>query len=141
MRTARIRTWSPATLYPSLNHTNQLGLRITCELMFDQRILGVSALDLSVGQYTFVYNAFSFTLIAMSAATVFLWLGRSQVTSSYKTALSISGLVTAIAAYHYFRIFGSWEAAHSVRNNVITSTGLDPMTAASLNGSNLRCWP
>jgi len=79
--------------------------------------------DLSVGQYTFVYNAFSFTLIAMSAATVFLWLGRSQVTSSYKTALSISGLVTAIAAYHYFRIFGSWEAAHSVRNNVITSTG------------------
>lgn len=50
-------------------------------------------------------------------------LGRSQVTPAYRTALSISGLVTAIAAYHYFRIFGSWEAAHSVRNGVISSTG------------------
>jgi len=80
-------------------------------------------LDLSLGQYTLVYNAFSFTLIAMAAATAFLWFGRSQVTHSYKTALAISGLVTAIAAYHYFRIFNSWEAAYSVRNNVIAATG------------------
>jgi len=80
-------------------------------------------LDLSLGQYTFVYNAFSFTLIAMAAATAFLWIGRSQVTHSYKPALAISGLVTAIAAYHYFRIFNSWEAAYTVRNNVIATTG------------------
>lgn len=80
-------------------------------------------MDLSIGQYQFVYNAFSFTLIAMAAATVFLWLGRSQVTPAYKTALSISGLVTAIAAYHYFRIFNSWEAAYTVRSGVISATG------------------
>ena len=80
-------------------------------------------MDLSVGQYTFVYNAFSFTLIAMAAATVFLWLGRSQVAPAYKTALTISGLVTAIAAYHYFRIFNSWEGAYAVRNGMIAATG------------------
>jgi hypothetical protein len=34
----------------------------------------------------------------MAAATIFLWFGRSQVGPAYKTALTISGLVTAIAA-------------------------------------------
>jgi bacteriorhodopsin len=59
----------------------------------------------------------------MAAATLFLWLSRSQVAPAYKTALTISGLVTAIAAYHYFRIFDSWESAYTVRNGVIAATG------------------
>ena len=79
---------------------------------------------LSTGQYFFVYNAFSFTLAAMAAATIFLWLGRSQVAPAYKTALTISGLVTFIAAYHYWRIFESWEGAYEVRNGVVAVTGL-----------------
>lgn len=78
---------------------------------------------LTVAQYTIVYNAFSFTLAAMAAATLFLWISRSQVSSAYKTALTISGLVTAIAAYHYFRIFNSWEAAYTLRNDTLTVTG------------------
>jgi bacteriorhodopsin len=79
--------------------------------------------QLSVGQYALVYNAFSFTFAAMTAATIFLWLGRSQVGPAYKTALTISGLVCAIAAYHYFRIFESWSSAYEVKDNVITATG------------------
>ena len=79
---------------------------------------------LSVGQYSLVYNAFSFTFATMAAATIFLWLGRSQVGAAYKTALTISGLVTAIAAYHYFRIFESWSEAYTVTNGVITVTGV-----------------
>lgn len=79
---------------------------------------------LTAGQYFFVYNAFSFTLATMAAATLFLWLGRSQVSPAYRTALTISGLVTAIAAYHYFRIFESWNAAYSVRGGVVASTGM-----------------
>jgi bacteriorhodopsin len=78
---------------------------------------------LSAGQFSLVYNAFSFTLATMAAATLFLWLGRSQVGPAYKTALTISGLVTAIAAYHYFRIFESWNEAYSVKDGVLTSTG------------------
>lgn len=78
---------------------------------------------LEIGQYELVYNAFSFTFATMAAATLFLWFGRSQVGPAYKTALTISGLVTAIAAYHYLRIFQSWEAAYEVNNGVITATG------------------
>ena len=78
---------------------------------------------ISIGQYLLVYNAFSFTLAAMAATTLFLWISRSQVGPAYKTALTISGLVTAIAAYHYFRIFDSWESAYQVRNGAMTVTG------------------
>lgn len=80
-------------------------------------------MSMTVFQYALIYNAFSFTLAAMGAATLFFWLGRSQVSPAYKTALTISGLVTAIAAYHYFRIFNSWEAAYTDRNGVIAATG------------------
>jgi len=79
--------------------------------------------SLTVAQYGYVYNALSFTLATMAAATLFLWLSRSQVAPAYKTALTISGLVTAIAAYHYFRIFNSWEAAYTVRDNAMAVTG------------------
>lgn len=77
---------------------------------------------LSGDQFSLVYNAFSFTFAAMAAATLFLWFGRSQVGTAYKTALTISGLVCAIAAYHYFRIFESWNAAYVMRDGVVTQT-------------------
>ena len=67
--------------------------------------------ELTADQFSLVYNACSFTLAAMAATTLFLWISRSQVSHAYKTAITISGLVTAIAAYHYFRIFESWNAA------------------------------
>ncbi|WP_226019095.1 bacteriorhodopsin-like [Novosphingobium sp. FKTRR1] len=74
-------------------------------------------------QYSLIYNAFSFTLAAMAATTLFLWISRSDVAAPYRTAVTISGLVTAIAAYHYWRIFNSWEAAYDVRNGVVAATG------------------
>lgn len=78
---------------------------------------------LTFGQYSLVYNAFSFTFATMAAATLFLWLGRSQVAPAYKTALTISGLVCAIAAYHYFRIFESWEGAYTIADGVVSTSG------------------
>ena len=74
-------------------------------------------------QYSLVYNAFSFTFATMAAASIFLWLSRSQVSPAYRTALTISGLVTAIAAYHYFRIFESWTTAYTFQNGVVSATG------------------
>ncbi len=79
--------------------------------------------QITLGQYSLVYNSFSFVLAAMGAATVFLFLSRSQVAPKYKAAVTISGLVTMIALYHYYRIFNSWDAAYSVLNGVVTSTG------------------
>lgn len=80
--------------------------------------------DISLEQYQLVYNAFSFTIAAMGAATLFFWLGRSQVNLNYKTALTITGLVTAIAFYHYVRIFASWEAAYVVADGKIKLSGI-----------------
>lgn len=79
--------------------------------------------NLTAGQFSLVYNAFSFTFATMGAATLFLWLSRSQVGPAYKTALTISGLVTAIACYHYFRIFESWENAYDIKAGIVTATG------------------
>jgi len=79
---------------------------------------------LSIFQYSLIFNAFSFALAAMGAATIFLWLGRSQVSDHYKTAVSISGLVCAIATYHYFRIYESWEAAYQIKDGIVTATGV-----------------
>jgi len=79
---------------------------------------------LTVGQYTLVSNAFSFGIATFAAATIFFWFGRSQVSQHYKTALTVTGLVTFIALYHYWRIYESWDAAYDVVNGVITPTGV-----------------
>ena len=64
------------------------------------------------GQFQLVYNVLSFSLASMMASTVFFWMRVSSVNAKYQSALIISGLVTFIAAYHYFRIFNSWVAAY-----------------------------
>lgn len=79
---------------------------------------------ITVGQFELVYNAFSFTIAVMGAATIFFFLGRSQVAAAYRTALTITGIVTLIAFYHYFRIAMSWEAAYIVAGNEIKPTGV-----------------
>jgi len=79
---------------------------------------------LTVGQYQLIANAFSFTLATMGAATLFFWFGRSQVTANYKTALTITGLVTFIAAYHYWRIGESWSEAYEIVDGALVATGV-----------------
>lgn len=74
---------------------------------------------INLGQFELVANAFSFAIAVMGAATIFLFLGRSQVAPQYKTAVTLSGIVTLIAFYHYWRIFDSWQAAY-----MVTDTGL-----------------
>merc|ERR1712154_174009 len=63
-------------------------------------------------QYQTVYNTLSFALASMMATTMYLWFRSTAVADKYKSAVLISGLVTFIAAYHYFRIFNSWTEAY-----------------------------
>merc|ERR1712094_7116 len=63
-------------------------------------------------QYQAVYNVLSFALASMMATTLYLWFRMSAVKDQYQSAVCISGLVTFIAAYHYFRIFNSWVDAY-----------------------------
>merc|ERR1712166_619890 len=66
----------------------------------------------SAGEFDLVYNSLSFTLASMMASTLFFWLRLSSVHEKYKTAMTVTGLVTFIAAYHYIRIFNSWVDAY-----------------------------
>ena len=79
---------------------------------------------ISVGQFSLVYNAFSFTIAVMGAATVFFFLSRSQVAPAYRTALTVTGLVTLIALYHYVRIFASWEGAYTLVDGAMKQTNV-----------------
>jgi len=63
-------------------------------------------------QFQLVYNVLSFSLASMMATTLFLWLKVSSVAPKFQTPVIISGLVTFIAAYHYLRIFNSWNGAY-----------------------------
>merc|ERR1712193_91941 len=66
----------------------------------------------TAAQFDLVYNSLSFTFASMAASTIFFWLRLGSVSEQYKAALTITGLVTFIAAYHYLRIFDSWVAAY-----------------------------
>jgi len=63
-------------------------------------------------QYQTVYNTLSFSLASMMATTMYLWFRSVAVKDKFQSAVIISGLVTFIAAYHYFRIFNSWVEAY-----------------------------
>jgi bacteriorhodopsin len=80
--------------------------------------------SIQVWQYELVYNAFSFTIAVMALATVFSFFGRSQVAPVCRTALTLTGLVTFIALYHYVRIFNSWHASFTVVSGQIKETGI-----------------
>ena len=52
----------------------------------------------------------SFWLISMAlvASTVFFFLERDRVVGKWKTSLTVSGLVTLVAAVHYFYMRNVW---------------------------------
>jgi bacteriorhodopsin len=68
---------------------------------------------MTAGQYDLVYNASSFTLASMAASTIFFWIRIGSIHEKYKSAMTITGLVTFIAAYHYVRIFNSWVESYA----------------------------
>jgi len=69
-------------------------------------------LEVSDTQFNLVYNVLSFTLASMAATTIFVWMRVGSIAERYKSALIITGIVTFIATYHYFRIFNSWVEAY-----------------------------
>lgn len=75
-------------------------------------------MDLTLGEYSLVYNVFSFVIAAMGAAFFFFILSKDLVSKKYRLAVYVSAIVTLVACYHYFRIFNSWEAAYVLQNGV-----------------------
>ncbi len=80
-------------------------------------------MELSVFQFGLISNLMSLTVAAMGAAAIFFIASRSQVAPSYRPALLISGLVVAIACYHYFRIAGSFGEAYVLEGARYVASG------------------
>lgn len=78
-------------------------------------------LQLSNGQWSSLFNIFSFGLISMLACTVYTLVGQGRVLPKYRLALVMSSMVTFIAGYHYFRIFNSFTES-SMKNAVQVGT-------------------
>jgi len=78
------------------------------------RLLAASMVmfPMTAGQFDTVYNFTSLTLASMMASTLFFWIRIGSVNEKYKSAMTITGLVTFIAAYHYIRIFNSWVESY-----------------------------
>ena len=62
-------------------------------------------------QFNLVYNMLSLGIASMLFTTVFLFIARERVAPRYRMAVMVSATVTAIAAYHYFRMFDSFNHA------------------------------
>ena len=50
------------------------------------------------------YYMFWIATVCMGAGTLFFFLERSNVPAKYRTTLTVSGLITGIACFHYFRM-------------------------------------
>lgn len=73
--------------------------------------MDVALLDLTVFQTNLVAGAFSLTFAVFLGSALFFFLSRQDVALRYRTAITVSGVIVTIAAYHYWRILGSFESA------------------------------
>ena len=73
----------------------------------------INGIALTHGQYEAVYNVLSLGFASMLATTIYLYISQGRVLAKYRQAIVISGTVTLIALYHYWRIFDSFVAAHA----------------------------
>ena len=63
-------------------------------------------------QHNAVYNMLSLGIASMLFTSIFLWFARDRVLPKYRMAVMVSASVTSIAAYHYFRMFDSFNEAY-----------------------------
>ncbi len=81
-------------------------------------------MTLSSGEFSLVFNLFSLTIAGMFATGIYLYGARLNVAPKYRPAILVSAVVVFIAGYHYWRIFGSWDAAYVLgADGMYTETG------------------
>jgi bacteriorhodopsin len=68
-----------------------------------------NALGLTGGQADLVYNALSFAVAAMGISFVYFLVSRNRIAPQYRNAVTLSAMITGLAAYHYWRMFDSFS--------------------------------
>lgn len=66
---------------------------------------------LTAAQFSTVYNSLSLVIASQLFTAIFLLISLPRVLPRYRPAITIALIVCGIAAYHYFRIFDSFNAA------------------------------
>ena len=90
--------------------------------------LGVLSHALTGYQFSAVYNMLSLGIASMLFTSFFLWIARDRVLPKYRMAVMVSATVTSIAAYHYFRMFDSFNHGYGIN---------DSSTVAATMGKNM----
>lgn len=99
--------WSNARL------TTMAALLIGGALALMSGVANATAAGGNLKQDDFVGISFWIISMTLVAATVFFFLERDRVSPKWKTSLSVSGLVTLVAAVHYFYMRDVWVATGS----------------------------
>ena len=92
-------------------------------------------------------HAVIFPLVTISATTLCSWFWFAAVADKCKSAVTISGLTTYIAANQYMRIFNSWMEGGSHTDRLKGAASDGSIAAPALTGPSLseaylhRCLP
>lgn len=86
---------------------------IGCALWLISCAANAAAAGGNLKQDDFVGISFWIISMTLVAATVFFFLERDRVSPKWKTSLSVSGLVTLVAAVHYFYMRDVWVSTGS----------------------------
>lgn len=85
--------------------------------------VGVLSNALTGYEFSAVYNMLSLGIASMVFTSIFLWVARDRVLPKYRMAVMVSATVTSIAAYHYFRMFDSFEHAYGLNATTAATAG------------------
>lgn len=80
-------------------------------------MLSLAALSLDFAQNTVIESVtlylFFSGIVAMGAATVYFFLERGNIPANYRSTLTVSGLITGIACFHYYKMTNQYMTGES----------------------------
>lgn len=79
--------------------------------------------DISTTTFFVIENGLSLAFATFLGAAIYFLVSRRDVAAMYRTSVTVCGVVVSIAAYHYFRLFGSFSGAYEVAGDMATPTG------------------
>jgi bacteriorhodopsin len=85
--------------------------------------VGVLSYSLTGYEFSAVYNVLSLGIASMVFTSLFLFVARDRVLPKYRMAVMVSATVTSIAAYHYFRMFDSFNHGYGINEHSTAAAG------------------